>query len=103
MFKKHDIFYTSKIPEVMWYEPLYNSILANLYNLDGLSSFSDLLSIFFQASSKIQVFFNLLAFFVFHFMVCWNSKIHKITSSFLFVNEYEAWSSDWDWMIHSYL
>ena len=25
MLKKHDIFYTSETPEVMWYEALYNS------------------------------------------------------------------------------
>ena len=25
VLKKHDVFYTSAIPEVTWYEPLYNS------------------------------------------------------------------------------
>ena len=26
VLKKHDVFYTSTIPEVTWYEPLYNTI-----------------------------------------------------------------------------
>ena len=25
VLKKHDVFYTSAIPEVTWYEPLYNN------------------------------------------------------------------------------
>ena len=45
--------------------------------------------------SKIPV----LAFFYFHAVVRWNSKIHSMTSSFFFfflVNYHSVWSSGWD-------
>ena len=29
VLKKHDVFYTSAIPEVTWYEPLYNTNTEN--------------------------------------------------------------------------
>ena len=39
----------------------------------------------FQLSSKIQVFVNFFTFFHFHLFVWWNSKIHKMTNSYLLV------------------
>ena len=32
VLKKHDVFYSSEIPKVMWYGPLYDSIFITLYN-----------------------------------------------------------------------
>ena len=36
-------------------------------------------------------------FFYFQSMVQWNSKIQKMTNSFLFVNWHKVWPSGWNW------
>ena len=33
MLKKQDVFYTSEIPEDMWYEPLYNNSIRVYYEM----------------------------------------------------------------------
>ena len=42
-------------------------------------------SFVFYISEKVQVIANLLAFFYFHSVVHWNSKIHSMASSFFFL------------------
>ena len=41
--REHDVFYTSEIPEVTWYEPLYNAYIIGMIGLVGFYGLSTLL------------------------------------------------------------
>ena len=55
VLKKHNVFYSSKIPEIMWYEPQYNSL--HFYFLIIFVMFIFMLSVLDAVTSLSLLFF----------------------------------------------